>query len=138
MPKPTNPELYEEVKEEMKKKYSELRSPFLSGAIVNEYKKRGGKYREDGKEKKLARWFNEKWININPVVDIKEDSAYAFFRPTVKISEKTPALAQQFSKAGLKNLVNEKQKVKYGKPVKLGGMVVKPQPYSKGRFSNFD
>ena len=188
MPKPTNIKLYEQVKKEMKGKYEELRSPFLSGAIVAEYKKRGGKYVNDDKERKLDRWFKEKWVNINPIVGITDDKAYAFFRPTVQVSEKTPALAQEISKPNLKTLVKKKQKKKYGKNVEeeiigggakvlmdkkdflkehkklinllnmgkkftdeakdqlkevkntqyIGGMIVQSQPYSKGRFTNFN
>jgi len=188
MPKPTNIELYEQVKKEMKEKYKAPRSPFLSGAIVAEYKNRGGKYINDEKERKLDRWFKEKWVNVNPVVGITDDKAYAFFRPTVEISDKTPTLAQNITKKNLKELVNKKQKKKYGKNVEeeimgggmkvlmdkkdflkehkklinllnmgkkftneaeeqlkevkntqyIGGMIVQSQPYSKGRFSNFD
>lgn len=138
MPKPTNPELYESVKKKMKKKYNSKRSPFLSGAIVNEYKKQGGTYENDGKEQKLKRWFDEKWVNINPLVGVKNEQAYGFFRPTVKISNKTPTLAQDISRKELRNLVIDKQTTKYGKNVKdeiIGGMIVKAQPYSKDNFT---
>lgn len=188
MPKPTNIKLYEQVKKEMKEKYKAPRSPFLSGAIVAEYKKRGGKYSQDDKERKLDRWFKEKWVNVNPIVDITNEKAYAFFRPTVQVSEKTPTLAQHIKKKNLKELVDKKQKKKYGKNVEeeilgsgakvlmdkkdflkehkklinllnlgkkfsdeakeqtkevnntqyIGGMIVQAQPYSKGRFTNFN
>lgn len=44
MAEPTNPELYEKVKKEIRKKYGKP-SAYASGATVQEYKRRGGKYK---------------------------------------------------------------------------------------------
>ena len=44
MSEPTNPELYEKVKKEIRKKYGKP-SAYASGATVQEYKRRGGKYK---------------------------------------------------------------------------------------------
>ena len=49
MPTPKDKKLYEEVKEEIYKKYPK-HSAYRSGLIVQEYKKRGGTY--EGKETK--------------------------------------------------------------------------------------
>jgi hypothetical protein len=186
-PIPNNPELYQLAKEKVSKRYKSKRSPFLSGAIVQEYKKLGGSYKGDKSNTKLSRWFDEKWVGVNPMVG-KENYVYEFFRPTVKVSERTGTLLQDISKNKLSNLVDEKQKSKYDKNVKekitgkgakvlmdkkdflnehkklinllklgkkltdeaeeqekevkntqyIGGMIVKSQPYSKGRFDNFN
>jgi hypothetical protein len=144
-PIPDNPYLYEKAKKIVKARYKNPRSPFLSGAIVIEYKKLGGSYTGDKNKTKLKRWFDEKWVNANPIVG-KQQDAYAFFRPTVRVSEKTPATIQEL-KPQLNKYVIEKQKTKYGnqvkqidydnfKPTKVGGMIVRAQPYSKGRFDN--
>lgn len=138
MPVPKDPKIYEKAKEIVNERYGTNRSPFRSGAIVQEYKKLGGTYKNDDKEPKLERWFKEKWVNVNPYVGITEDKAYAFFRPTVKISEKTPALITELSKNNLKSLAVKKQKSKYGKDVKdiiEGGMIVQRQPYSKSHLT---
>lgn len=116
MPTPIDKELYEQVKKKVKDRYNIKRSPFVSGAIVKEYKNQGGKYKNDKSENKLTRWFEEKWVDINPLLGIQNKSAYAFFRPTVKVSERTPELAQSVKKK-FKNLVAEKQKVKYGNQI---------------------
>lgn len=145
-PIPNNPKLYETVKEIVQKRYKNKRSPFLSGAIVLEYKKRGGTYSGSKDKTKLKRWFDEKWINTNPLVGRQTDT-YSFFRPTVKVSDKTPKTVQEI-KNNLTKYVEEKQNIKYGnqikdleynnfKPkVKIGGMIVRAQPYSKGKFDN--
>lgn len=44
MAEPTNPALYEKVKKEIRKKYGKP-SAYASGATVQEYKRRGGKYK---------------------------------------------------------------------------------------------
>ena len=44
MAEPTNPELYEKVKKEIRKKYGKP-SAYASGATVQEYKRQGGKYK---------------------------------------------------------------------------------------------
>lgn len=142
-PTPNNKVLYEKAKQIVMKRYNNKRSPFVSGAIVQQYKKMGGTYNGEKTNTKLKRWFDEKWVDVSPIVG-KENSTYGFFRPTVRINEKTPKLAQEL-KGNLLGYVNEKQKVKYGhqikdiegsgysafKPTIIGGMLVKSQPYSK-------
>jgi hypothetical protein len=136
MPIPTNPKLYAQAKEKILKAYGGRHSAFASGAIVKEYKRLGGKYQDDGKEKNLSRWFKEKWIDINPVLGITDDKAYPLFRPTVKINESTPTLAQQVPIKRLKQLSKLKQKYKSDKnlpdflPEKTvkGGMIVQSFP----------
>lgn len=136
MPIPTDPKLYEKVKAKMNKAYGGRQSAFLSGAIVKEYKRQGGTYQDDGKPKNLARWFDEKWIDLNPVLGITDDDAYPLFRPTVKISEATPTLAQEVPIKRLKQLSKLKRKYKSDKnlpdflPEKTvkGGMLVQSFP----------
>ena len=48
MPEPINKELYEQVKKKIMASYKK-NSAFASGAIVKEYKRLGGKYKQDGK-----------------------------------------------------------------------------------------
>jgi hypothetical protein len=133
MPKPANQQLYDRVKEKMMKSYKK-NSAFASGAIVKEYKRLGGKYIEDGKPRNLTRWHKEKWIDINPVLGVLNDDAYPVFRPTRRVSKKTPALLQEIPVDNLKTQYQLKQKIKGDKNLPKfaeirGGMIVKSNPF---------
>lgn len=134
MPVPADPVLYEKVKKKIMKSYKKP-SAFASGAIVKEYKQRGGKYIEDGKERNLERWFEEEWIDVNPVLGITDDDAYPLFRPTVRVNDKTPTLVQEIPVKRLKEQFKLKQKYKGDKnlpdfkPEIKGGMIVKTNPF---------
>ena len=39
--------------------------------LYDKVKKMGGKYLEDGKEKKLKRWFKEKWVDVGNLISPK-------------------------------------------------------------------
>jgi hypothetical protein len=137
MPTPLNTDLYENVKKKIMSSYKK-NSAFASGAIVKEYKRQGGKYKEDGKPKNLKRWFNEKWIDVNPILGITNDSAYPVFRPTIKVNEKTPTILQDIPIENLKSQYRLKQKIKgknnlpkfITKDEKVGGMIVKEDPFN--------
>ena len=134
MPTPTDPELYEKVKRKIMKSYKK-NSAFASGAIVKEYKQRGGRYIEDGKERNLERWFQENWIDVNPLLGITDNDAYPLFRPTVKVNENTPKLVQDIPINVLKKQYKLKQKIKGEEnlpdfdKVKVGGMIVRTNPF---------
>ena len=138
MPTPLNVDLYENVKKKIMASYKK-NSAFASGAIVKEYKRQGGKYKEDGKPKNLKRWFGEKWIDVNPILGITNDSAYPVFRPTIKISSKTPTILQDIPIENLKSQYRLKQKYKgvnnlpkfqTKEDMKKGGMIVKADPFN--------
>jgi hypothetical protein len=111
MPTPTNPKLYEASKKKIMASYKK-NSAFASGAIVKEYKQKGGKYLEDGEPKKLKRWFKEEWINVNPLVGNTNEDAYPTFRPTIKVNKNTPTIVSNISKEELKKQSSLKQKYK--------------------------
>lgn len=64
-----NVKLYKDVKKEIESKMPKT-SAYRSGLIVQEYKKRGGKYKGDKpKDTGLKSWFDiEKWINMEQYV----------------------------------------------------------------------
>jgi hypothetical protein len=111
MPRPKNEYLYEQVKKRIMKSYKKP-SAFASGAIVKEYKRLGGKYEKDEKEPKLKRWFEEKWVNVNPLINKNKPDAYPLFRPTKRVSKNTPTLLQEVPKKRLEELYKMKQKIK--------------------------
>lgn len=78
-----NPTLYEKAKQIADKVYKKA-SAYKSGFIVKKYKELGGTYSDDNKPKDLKRWFREKWI------DIGGENPYPVYRPTKRISKKTP------------------------------------------------
>ena len=102
--KPKNPELYEKVKKEVNKIYDKP-SAFRSGAYIKLYKAMGGEFEDDNKPKLLKRWFKEEWKDIG-------DKEYPVFRPTKKVSSKTPLTVEEIDKSNLKKQIKLKQKIK--------------------------
>jgi hypothetical protein len=133
MPTPTNPQLYQDVKEKIMKSYKK-NSAFASGAIVKEYKRLGGKYKEDGEPRNLERWFDEKWIDINPVLGITDDNAYPVFRPTKRVNSKTPSTITEIPVKQKIKGENNLPKFLRDNPLapkeKKGGMIVKADPFN--------
>ena len=85
---------------------------------------------KEGKTKtqngELRRWISERWANLTPIMlgetgfyecgeqsELQRKSGLpSVCRPTVKVSEKTAKLAQNYTKAQIKKAVAEKQKGK--------------------------
>lgn len=103
-----NKPLYDKVKKKADEIYKKP-SAFKSGYIVQEYKRRGGEYKNNNDTKELKRWFKEKWMDINPN---KTSTSYPVFRPTRKISSKTPLTVNEINKQNLKEQIELKQKIK--------------------------
>lgn len=119
MPLPIDAGLYQEAKDFIMSKYKK-NSAFASGAIVKQYKQQFAKkygedtppYSNDNKPKNLKRWFEEKWVDINPVLGIHSDTAYPVFRPTKYVDSNTPTLLQAIPMNRLKEQIKLKQKYK--------------------------
>ena len=56
-----NEELHAAVKAEAKRKFKVYPSAYANAWMVQQYKKRGGKFRGDS----LDKWFNEKWVRMS-------------------------------------------------------------------------
>ena len=107
MPTPTNKTLYAKVKAEIIKKVPK-HSAYRSGLIVKEYKKRGGGYSGPKNEKKgLSRWFKEKWKTQEGSTTYKKKGD--IFRPTVRVSKKTPTTMKELTPAQKKKAMAEKK-----------------------------
>jgi hypothetical protein len=111
MPIPKDKALYNRVRAMADEVYKKP-SAYKSGYIVKKYKELGGEYIDDKQEKTLKRWFNEKWMNIDPN---KTKSSYPVFRPTVKVSKKTPLTVKEINAKQLKEQIKLKQKIKGNK-----------------------
>jgi hypothetical protein len=114
MPAPRDEKLYNKTKRYIYKKYPK-HSAYRSGLLVQEYKKRFskkyGKKRDPyiGKktEKKgLGRWFTEKWVNQRGEVGYRYKSDV--YRPSKRITKKTPKTYKELSKQQIKNARSKK------------------------------
>lgn len=115
MPIPINKDLYNLVKREADIKYSKP-SAYKSGYIVKEYKKRGGKYKDDKEPRNLKRWFKEKWGDIGGL-------DYPVYRPFKRVSSKTPLTAYEIDPYNAIQQIILKQKIRGNKnlPKFVGG-----------------
>ena len=111
MPIPINKKLYEDAKKKIMASYKKP-SAFAHGAVVKEYKRLGGKYKDDGKPRHLKRWFEEEWVDINPLINVRNKDAYPVFRPTKYVNKHTPTLFQDIPADKLKKQFILKQKIK--------------------------
>lgn len=67
--KPLNRALYEKVKSEAKLKFDVYPSIYANSWVVQEYKRRGGKYSGIGTG--LTKWYGEKWVDLARSTDSK-------------------------------------------------------------------
>jgi hypothetical protein len=112
MPIPKDEKLYKKIKsiaDTVYSKPSAYKSGFLVSHYVKEYKNKYGDnespYIDDGKEKKLKRWYNERWSDIG-------NKEYPVYRPTQRITEDTPLLVSEIDKKNLKKQIKLKQQIK--------------------------
>ena len=110
MPEPSNKALYERVK---KKIYAKIpkHSAYRSGLLVKEYKKQGGTYKGSKPTAKeggnLKSWFSEKWKTQTGSTTYKKKGD--IFRPTVRVSKKTPSTMSELSAKEKKDAIKEKK-----------------------------
>ena len=113
MPTPTDKELYEKIKKEITAKYKP--SAYRSGMIVKRYKeeyfkkhKNNNAYTGSKENSNLKRWFDEKWLNQRGEVGYKKKGDV--YRPTKKISNKTPTTFSELSQSQIKKAMAEKKR----------------------------
>ena len=123
MAEPTDEKLYNTVKKKIYKEQPK-HSAYRSGKVVKEYKKRFTKkygkrkspYKgKQTKKRGLSRWFSEKWVNQRGEIGYKNKND--IYRPTFRITKKTPTTHGELSKKQIKRARSEK--------------------YRKGRVSKF-
>jgi hypothetical protein len=100
-----NPVLYEKAKADADNIFKKP-SAFKSGWIVKKYKEMGGTYSGDKPEKTgISRWFKEEWKDVG-------NQEYPVFRPTKRITKKTPLTPQEIDPSNLKKQIALKQVLK--------------------------
>jgi hypothetical protein len=104
MPIPTDKKLYNKIKKIADLIYDHP-SAYKSGFIVKMYKKNGGTYEDDDKERTLKRWFREEWKDIG-------NKDYPVYRPTRRINKNTPLTVDEIDKKNLKEQIKRKQKIR--------------------------
>ena len=122
---PVDKALYNKTKKHLYKKYPK-HSAYRSGLLVQAYKKAFSKkyglkknpYTGTKATKKvgLNRWFAEKWLNQRGEVGYKYKSDV--YRPTKRITKKTPTTFGELSKKQIKKARTEKYKTGHVKRFK--------------------
>ena len=115
MSKPVDKELYEKVKKKVYSQYK-VHSAYRSSALVKAYKeafekKHGDKKAYTGKKDKtsgLSRWHQENWRTQEGKTTYQKKGD--IFRPTVKVSKKTPTTFKELSKKEIESAKREKAK----------------------------
>lgn len=117
MPLPNDKKLYNKTKRYIYKKYPK-HSAYRSGLLVQEYKKsfskKYGKNKDPYKGKKsvkkgLGRWFREKWVNQRGEIGYRYKSDV--YRPSKRITKKTPKTYKELSKQQIKKARSKKYRI---------------------------
>lgn len=114
MTSPKDLSLYEKIKKEIYTKYPK-HSAYRSGLLVKKYKEEYQKKHKNnnayiGEKKKdsgLNRWFEEVWLNQRNEIGYKKKGDV--YRPTVKVSSKTPITFQELRPSQIKKAMKEKK-----------------------------
>jgi Family of unknown function (DUF5872) len=130
MPTPSDQKLYDAVKAEADRKFLSKTSIYKSSWIVREYKKRGGKYKNNNRDKNkgLLRWYREEWVDLNrpiknsrgTIIGYKEcgrpsattKGTYPLCRPVHRITAQTPTTIRELSPQDIEKAKNKKQRLK--------------------------
>lgn len=108
MPEPIDTILYEKVKTEIYRK-NPIHSAYRSGLLVQEYKRRGGRYKGQSLEKEgLKRWFKEDWRTQSGEKTYHKKGD--IFRPTKRVTADTPITMSELTKVEKKKASIEKAK----------------------------
>ena len=113
MSTPRDKKLYNKIKKTIYNKYPK-HSAYRSGILVKTYKKQyKNKYKNKnpylGKKSQktgLKRWFREKWVNQRGEVGYKYKSD--IYRPSKRITKKTPKTHKQLTKKNIRIARNKK------------------------------
>lgn len=101
-----NPSLYKKARKLADEKY-EKHSAYKSGYIVKKYKELGGTYKGSRTRDGLTRWYKEEWKTQRGDTGYKSKSDV--YRPTKRISKKTPATFKELSSSEIKRAQKEKK-----------------------------
>ena len=113
MPEPKDKSLYNSVKSRVYNKMPQ-HSAYRSGHLVREYKEAYKKkhnsssaYTGSKKGSNLGRWYSEKWRNQRGEVGYSKSGDV--YRPTIKVSSKTPKTYNELSSSRIQEARNQKK-----------------------------
>jgi hypothetical protein len=115
--KPTNPELYEKIKNEVYAN-NKKHSLFRSAQIVKKYKEAGGQYENDNNEEKMdiPKWFKQKWASANDYYHTGEVIPCGSSNTQQKFNEyplcRPIKILMKLNKMQLKRLIDKKNELK--------------------------
>ena len=144
MPEPSDTLLYNRIKKQVYKKIPK-HSAYRSGIVVQKYKisfkkKYGNKSPYKGnytKKKGLRRWFDEKWVNQRGEVGYKYKND--IYRPSKRITKKTPTTHKELTKKQIKKARKEKytkgRVYRFKRKTQKGGKIFKEYPDFKPNLS---
>ena len=136
MVKPSDTALYSEVKSGIYKKYPK-HSAYRSGILVKQYKREFKK--KHGSRKSpyigtsrggLTRWFKEKWRADDGKVGYSQKNSV--YRPTVRVTRKTPRTFGELSPGAIK--AAKKEKASLGRVRRFGAYKLVKNPDSVKKF----
>lgn len=104
MSTPSDPALYARVKRYIYSRYP-VHSAYRSGLLVQRYKKLGGTY-TGARKGPLARWFREDWKSDTG--RYRYTSRSSVYRPTRRVSSKTPRTFSELTRRELLRAKREK------------------------------
>ena len=115
-----NPKLYCSIKKKIRKRIDakgQRWGAYTSGQLVQEYKRRGGKYSgKKNKDSNLGRWYKEKWVDVcawprRKSCGRKKFSAkkFPYCRPSIRVNSRTPKTAGELTAKQRKNLCAKKR-----------------------------
>ena len=109
--KPVDTALYNRIKRRIYKQQPK-HSAYRSGRIVREYKvafrkKHGSRAPYTGTKRPLATWFSEKWRNSRGEVGYQKPGD--IYRPTVRVSKRTPVMHAELSASQRRAAMKEKR-----------------------------
>lgn len=117
MPTPNDKNLYEKIKKKIIKdnpKHSAYRSGLIvktyKEAFAKKYNKKKSPYKGTKPKTGLTRWFKEEWRNQRNEVGYKYPND--IYRPTKRISKKTPITMSELTDKELKSAMKKKAKYK--------------------------
>lgn len=116
---PQDQALYNRVKAAAKRKFKVYPSVYANAYIVEEYKRRGGKFKGKKPKKGLKKWFKEKWVDLSR--PLKNGGYATCGRPDAETGYPPKCvperIAKKMTKAEIKSAIQRKR---YNETVKGG------------------
>lgn len=116
MPTPSDPVLYEKIKEEVYKDIPK-HSLFRSAQVVKRYKDAGGTYTGGKTRDGIQNWFKSKWISINDYYHDNKIVACGSTDTESKYGEyplcRPKEIVEKLSKDAMRKMIERKDKLKH-------------------------